>query len=223
LKFTHRKILLTLSLFISGNLFAQLEGISISTEMNLMRSFKKNQRFIVIGPSTSARFHFTPKDEGFAMFTYFIPGRFKNKLEATAKNQLVTPQQVSYTSKARMRLQQFALGWRKYVKGTCNMEKGWSLYGAAAFGILFGSVINTHTPVIDTARYNLPVLAGEGKFKRLTIDLGAGWEQAIAPDFYLYAEAKASVPTTDYPSNYLFVNSKAPFMAGFAAGLRIFF
>jgi hypothetical protein len=212
-----------LLLFTGSKICAQLEGISISNEMNLMRSFKKNQRFIVIGPTTSGRFHFTPKDEAFVSFTYFIPGSVKNNVVATAKSQLVTPQEVAFTNKSRMRLQHFALGWRKYVKGSCNMEKGWGIYGSAAFGILFGSVTNTFNSFVDTANYTTPVLEGDGKFKRLTLDLGMGWEQPLAGDFYLYAEAKASIPTTDYPSKFLFVNTKAPFMAGFSAGLRIFF
>lgn len=202
---------------------AQLQGFSIASDMNFMRSFKKDQRFFVIGPTTSFHFHFNTTEEGFAQFTFYIPGKFENKLTATAKNLSSTPQQINYTNEARMRLRHFSVGYKKYLKGGFNIEKGWSLYGVAGLGILFGGVTNTHSTNLDTAVYNLPVLAGEGKFKRLTADLGAGWEQPLAGDFYLYAEGKVSIPTTDYPSQFLFVNDKAPFTVAAAVGLRILF
>lgn len=188
-----------------------------------MRSFKKDQRFFVIGPTTSFHFHFNGQNEGFAQFTFYIPGKFENNLVATAKNQSTSPQQINYTNESRIRLRHFSLGWKKYIKGGFNIEKNWSIYSFAGLGILFGNVTNTHSNSIDTAIYNLPVLAGDGKFTRLTADLGVGWEQPLAGDFYLYAEGKVSIPTTDYPSQFLFVNDKAPFTGAVAIGLRILF
>jgi hypothetical protein len=122
-----------------------------------------------------------------------------------------------------MRIRHFSLGWKKYLKGNAEIEKGWSLYSYAGLGIMFGSVTNTHSESIDTALYSVPVLGGSAGFKRLTLDLGLGWEQPLAGDFYIYAEGRALLPTTDYPSPYLFVNNKAPLVGALAAGLRIYF
>lgn len=218
-----RTVFIFLLLSVSVFATAQLQGFSIASDMNFMRSFKKDQRFFVLGPTTSFHFHFNATEEGFARFTFYIPGKFENKLTAAAKALSTTPQQINYTNEARMRLRHFSVGYKKYLKGGFNIEKGWSLYGVAGLGILFGSVTNTHSTTIDTAMYHLPVLAGEGAFKRLTADLGAGWEQPLAGDFYLYAEGKIAIPTTGYPSQFLFVNDKAPFTAAAAIGLRILF
>lgn len=218
-----RIIFVFVLLSVSAVATAQLQGFSIASDLNMMRSLKKDQRFLVIGPTTSFHFHFNTKEAGFAQFTFYIPGKFENILTATAKNPSTTPPQINYTNKASMRIRHFAVGYKKYLKGGFDIEKGWSLYGAAGLGILFGSVTNTHSTTIDTAAYHLPVLAGDGVFKRLTADLSAGWEQPLLGDIFLYAEGKISIPTTDYPSQFLFVNDKAPFTVAAAVGLRILF
>jgi hypothetical protein len=69
----------------------------------------------------------------------------------------------------------------------------------------------------------VPVLSGKGNFKRLTLDLGLGLEFPVGGDIYLYFEGRALVPTTDYPSNFLFINNNAPFTGAVNAGLRILF
>jgi hypothetical protein len=122
-----------------------------------------------------------------------------------------------------MRLKHFSVGYKKYFTGGADIEKGHSLYGYAGFGLLPGRIENRHDAAIDTSLYDLPVLSGTANFKRLTFDLGAGWERPIGGDFFFYAEARVWIPTTDYPSNYLFQNRNAPFVGMLNAGLRVFF
>ena len=109
------------------------------------------------------------------------------------------------------------------MKGTPDAEKSWNLYGFAGFGLLLGQVENTHSVSIDTAVYAVPVLSGKAQFKRLTMDLGVGWEIPIAGDFYFFTEGKVWIPTTDYPSKYIFVNNNAPLVAMLGLGIRILF
>jgi hypothetical protein len=84
-------------------------------------------------------------------------------------------------------------------------------------------VDNIHSTVLDTSVYNVPVLTGKANFKRLTADLGLGWELPVGGDIFLYAEGRAWVPTTDYPSKYIFVNNNAPLVGMLNAGIRILF
>ncbi len=197
--------------------------VSVATDVGVQRNFKKEQLYSAIGHTTYFIVHLTPKDAVYTSFAYYSNGNFKNNVTATAKSPLTTPQQVNYINSASMRLKQFAIGWRKYLKGTADAEKGWNLYTYAGFGILLGSVENTHSVSIDSAMYALPVRSSLGKFKRLTLDLGVGWEMPIANDFFFYTDARVWVPTTDYPSNYIFVNNNAPLVGMLGIGLRIIF
>lgn len=88
---------------------------------------------------------------------------------------------------------------------------------------MMGRIVNSHSVVIDSSVYIVPVLSGKANFKRLTLDLGLGLEFPVGGDIYLYFEGRALVPTTDYPSQYLFINKNAPFTAAANAGLRILF
>ena len=71
--------------------------------------------------------------------------------------------------------------------------------------------------------YSLPVLAGTANFKRLTIDPGIGIEHYLTADISVYGDVRAWIPTTDYPSKYIFINEKAPFVGMLCVGLRIAF
>ena len=203
--------------------FSQEPRFSIGTDISLQRNFKKEQRFWSIGHATQAHFHLSPKNGVYVLFAYFKRGAFENSVTALAKSPLAIPQQVQYTNSARMRIKQISVGWKKYFIGSPDIEKGWNLYGLAGLGLLLGNVENTHSVGIDTSRYAVPVLVGKAGFKRLTLDLGAGWEAPIGGDLYFYVEGKVWVPTTNYPSKYLFVNSNAPLMAMLAGGIRIIF
>jgi hypothetical protein len=88
---------------------------------------------------------------------------------------------------------------------------------------MLGRVINTYSVSIDTTLYNVPVRSGKANFKRLTLDLGLGWETPLGGDVYFYTEGRAWIPTTDYPSKYIFVNKNAPFVASLNFGVRILF
>ena len=58
---------------------------------------------------------------------------------------------------------------------------------------------------------------------RLTFDMGLGYETQVAPDIYFYTEARLLIPTTEYPSDYLFVNEDAPLAGSINLGVRLFF
>ena len=196
---------------------------SLATDASLLRSFKKDQRYWAIGQTILFHFHFTPKDGAYAWFSYYSNGKFSNTVNATAKSGTTVPQSVSYMNKAGLVSKHISLGWRRYLKGSFDAEKNWTLYGYAGFGLMLGRVVNAHSVSIDTSIYNVPVLNGKANFKRLTLDLGLGADFPVGADIYLYVEGRALVPTTDYPSQYLFVNKNAPFTATVNAGFRILF
>ena len=113
-----------------------------------------------------------PKNGIYVWFAYHTPGHFTNNLVASAKSALTSPQQIPYSNKAKMRLKEFSMGWRKYLKGTPDAEKGWNVYAYAGLGLMLGRIENDHSVEIDTADYNVPVRNGRANFKRLTLDLG---------------------------------------------------
>lgn len=88
---------------------------------------------------------------------------------------------------------------------------------------MLGRVINSHTPSVDTSMYNVPVKPGKANFKRLTLDLGLGWEEPLGADIFLYVEGRVWLPTTDYPSTFIFVNNNAPLTGMVNAGFRVLF
>jgi hypothetical protein len=202
---------------------SQQPEFSIASDLGVLRSFKKGQQFWAFGHTIQTQFHFTPTHGAYAWISYYSSGKFNNRLTATAKLPLTTPQEVDYTNSARLRFKQFSIGWKKYLKGTYNLEYGWSLYGYAGLGILFGEVLNTHSVTIDTADYIVPVKVGEAHFKRLTLDLGLGYEAPLGGSIYVYVEGRAWIPTTDYPSKHVFANKNAPLTGMFNAGFRVLF
>jgi len=207
---------------LSGPLFAQ-SGFSIVTDLTGQHNFKKGQEYTSIGQTLQALFHITAKDGIFISFSYYSNGHFKNDLVATARSGNTVPSQIRYVNSAKMRLKELSLGWRKYLVGNAETETGYNFYVYAGFGLELGRVINTHSVNIDTALYSLPVLPGTANFKRLTIDPGVGIEHYLLADFSAYAEFRAWIPTTDYPSKYIFVTDKAPFVGMLCVGLRIIF
>jgi len=210
-------------ILIIGNAFAQFPQVSIATDVSLQRNFKKEQQYTSIGQTINAILHLTGKDAVYTNFNYYSNGKFKNDVTATAKSLLTLPQQINYVNSGKMRLKHFSIGYRKYLKGSADAEKDWNVYVNAGLGIIMGRIENTHSVAIDTSLYNLPVYSGKANFKRLTLDLAVGWEIPIGGDFFFYTEGRVWVPTTDYPSNYIFVNENAPFVGMLNLGLRIFF
>jgi hypothetical protein len=198
---------------------------SIATDLTFLRSIKKGQRFWVVGQTVRGDFHYGSRDGLAVSFSYFTLGKFKDHLTATAKSAVTIPQKFNFNSSARMRIRHISIGWKRFVYGSFNADGTCSLYGYAGFGLLLGQVQNTYDRPIDTSSYNIPErpLSGTGKFKRLTFDVGAGWEIPMGIDIYFYTEGRVLIPTTSYPSNYLLVNGSAPLLATISAGIRILF
>lgn len=168
------------------------------------------------------QFNFTPKDAAYAWFSYYSNGKFRNHLTATAKLPATIPQEVKYDNDSEMRFKEISIGWKKYLKGNCANES-WNIYAYAGFGLILGKVVNIHSASIDTNVYFVPVRAGKANFKRLTADLGLGGEIPIGAEIYLYTEGRVWIPTTDYPSKYIFINENAPLVAMLNVGIRILF
>ena len=202
---------------------AQPTRLSIATDLGLQRSFKKGQQYWAGGHTIQAQFHFTSKDGAYVFISYYTNGKFSNNVTATAKSAVTVPRQINYVNNAVMRFKQISVGWKKYMKGSSDIEEGWSIYGYAGFGLLLGRVDNSHSVPLDTVVYNVPVRKGKANFKRLTLDLGLGWELPIGADTFIYAEGRAWIPTTDYPSKYIFVNDNAPLVGMVNVGIRILF
>jgi hypothetical protein len=199
--------------------------VSVGTDISFQRNFKKDQRFWTIGQTVTIDWHFTPKEGAYALVCYYSNGNFKNKLSATAKSPGTIPQEIFFINSSQVRLEQISFGWKHYYVGSSDAEKNWNLYALVGFGLIFGKATNKYSIAVDTSLYNEPLqpVNGSGHFKRLTIDLGAGWEIPLGGDIFIYSEGKAWIPTTEYPSKYLFVNNNAPLAAMISAGLRILF
>ncbi len=210
-------------LFGAGSLNAQVEGFSIATDFGIQRSFKKEQRYWAVGHTVQAQFHFTKKDAAYAWISYYTEGKFNNELTATAKSPLTSPATIAYLNRAAMRFKQLSIGYKNYLRGSFDSEKDWTVYAYGGFGLMMGRVINSQDPQIDTNDYDLPVRSGKANFKRLTLDVGIGYEIPLGADIFFYNEARAWIPTTDYPSRHIFVNDNAPFTGMINFGLRILF
>lgn len=220
-----RSIIIIISSFTLSLSIRSQTRVSLATDVSLQRSFKKQQRFWAFGQDVVVNWHFTPKSGTYAWVSYYSNGNFKNSLSATAKSLTTLPREIFFTNKARVRLVQISLGWKQHLVGTNNAEAGWNLYTITGFGLIFGKATNIYSTTIDTSLYNAPQqpVNGLGYFKRLTLDLGLGWEIPLGGEIYFYSEGKIWIPTTEYPSKYLFINNNAPLVAMATAGLRILF
>ena len=197
--------------------------LSFSSDLNVLHNFKKQQRYWAIGAHLQFCFHVTPKDGIYSWFGFYTNGKFTNHLVATAKSTATIPQQVNYTDTTQMHFQHISFGWKKYLKGLPLAEKGWNLYSSAGFGLMLGKLNNYSNRRPDSLIYGLPIRGGEARFKRLTLDLALGVEFPFASDMYLYSDTRLFIPTTDYPSKYIFVNEKAPMVGSIGVGIRILF
>lgn len=214
-------------LIVSFNCFIancqQQPQFSLNIDAGLLRSFKEEQKFWTAGQTISANFHMTPENTVYVSFTYYINGKFENELTAISKSPLTSPQQVPYVSNAKMRFSHISAGWKRYISGDYTRDTKGNVYVYAGLGLMMGKVENVHSVGIDTADYVVPVLAGNGKFKRLTIDPGIGYEALLGGYIYLYAEARTLIPITYYPSEYLYAKKYSPVTAAVHIGFRIFF
>lgn len=217
-----RILLLTLSICIASHSFCQQREFSIATDLGIQRSFKKEQRYWAVGHTVNAHFHLTPKDGLYAWISYYSNGKFNNNLVATAKSPTTSPQNLNHTNSSLMRFKQISIGWKKYLKGAYNAET-WNIYGYTGFGLMIGRVENRLSTPVDTTLYNTPVLNGKANFKRLSLDLGLGWEAFLGGSSYVYIEGRAWIPTSDYPSKHILVNNNAPLIGMLSLGVRVLF
>lgn len=196
---------------------------SVSPDLSIMRNFSPKQKFFALGQTVQGHFHFSKKESGYAWFTFFTPGKFKNNFIATAKMPGTSPAAIPFKATARWRNNQVSIGWKHYFKGSFDAETGWNLYSTAGFGLMFTKVENIFAPAIDTNLYNTSIRPGANEFKRLTFDLGLGIEYPLGGDFFLYGDARTWIPATRYPSPYLHSNKNVPLPFILAVGLRILF
>ena len=124
-----------------------------------------------------------------------------------------------------MKLRQLSVGIKRYLIGSFKKTDQFNLYGAAGFGLIMGTASNIFSPAVDTLQYTVQnnIIAGSGDFKRLTLDITAGWELPVAYEIFVYSEARIHIPTTGYPNNYLLKNTNAPFTGSINLGIRILF
>lgn len=219
-----RKIFLAFLFTVTGYIACcQQPTFSLATNFTFLRSFKKQQQFWAAGQTITGHIHITPKNGVYAWLAYTTNGKFSNQLTATAKSPLTTPQEMIYNNRSQLKFQHVSLGWKHYLKGRSDSEDGWNLYGYAGLGLMMAQVTNTHSVAIDTADYQVPVSEGKAAFKRLTLDLGLGCEVPVGGDVFFYLEARALVPTTDYPSDHLYINKDAPLTGSANLGIRLLF
>jgi len=221
-----RKILFILFLldFVSNAVFSQLR-VSVSSDISLLRNFKPHQQFWAFGQNVKFDFYHGVKDGVYVAMCYYSPGRFHDQLAAAAKSPSTIPQQIFFTNHAKVQLKEFSIGWKHFLKGNNEIEEGWDLYTLTGFGLVFGKAENSYSVSVDTSLYNAPQqpINGTGRFKRLSFDIGFGFEFPIAEEIYIYSDARICIPTSEYPSKFLNENNNAPFPAMLSAGLRILF
>ena len=195
---------------------------SLATDFSLIRSQKETQQFWIFGHTIKVDFNITPRSGPYVSGSYFLNGSFHNDLTADAKSTTTAPQSISFRNNSKMDHRHLSIGWKHYLIGQCNKEEGWSLYGTVGFGVSGGDIENTFSPAVDTALYKAPLIYGHTRFKRLTIDAGIGWDMQLSGDIFLYNEFNASIPTTDYPNNYLLANRYVPLLLSVNIGLRVY-
>jgi hypothetical protein len=206
----------------SAAAFAQF---SIATDFAYLRNMKKEQRYGSVGQTIYSHFHASSKDGLYGWISYFTKGKFSNPLRADAKSAITLPQLINFKNAAELRIKQYSVGWKHYLAGNAFEEKKMNVYSLAGFGLIAGRIQNSYNTTIDTSLYNVPPnpVSGAGKFKRLTFDMGLGWEIPIGANIYFYNEARCLFPATSYPSKYLLVNKNAPLTLTVNAGLRVLF
>ena len=200
-------------------------AFSMATDASMLRSLDSKQRFTVFGQSVYLKLHLTNTSTVYGLVTYHLNGKYNNSFIAQAKQPGTVPQRVSFTNRSEMRLRHVSFGYKHYLRGHYGNESSFNIYGMGGFGLVIGRAINIFSTPIDTSQYFVPnnIVEGSGNFKRLTLDVMAGFEIPVGYELYVYSEARVHIPTSDYPSGYLVKNENAPFFAGINLGVRILF
>lgn len=196
---------------------------SIATDVSVLRSFTKGSRCFAFGQTVQALYHVNEKTTAYAWVSYYTPGKFKNQIEAVAKDATTQPQQVFATSRSSLRYRHISLGFRHYITGAYNSEAPFSIYGLGGFGLLLIKAENAYDAPVDTLQYQ-PLQAREGtkNLVRLTADVGLGVESLLGSGVYLYADARTWIQASRFPSPYLY-NNAVPRVLIVSAGVRILF
>ena len=216
-----QKFFIAACLFAGTKCFAQF---SVATDGSLLRNLNSDQKFWSFGQTVQLNFY--PAGDRNAIYTwisYYTSGKFKNNFAATAKDPLTSPSEIDYTVHTSMRYRQLSVGWKHYFKGSYRSENIWNIYGLAGFGLLLGQVTNSFNKEIADSLYNVPQpIEGKSPFKRLTFDAGIGTEFPLGSAVFVYTEARTWVPTSHYPSNYLYKdNYNIPGILAVNVGLRV--
>jgi hypothetical protein len=198
---------------------------SVATDVGVMRNFSPDQKFWTFGQSVLANLHFSKKESAYAWINYYSKGRFDNDFTATAKSPATIPASFQYKVNGEWRINQFSIGWKHYLKGSFDQDYGWSMYNLVGFGLMFTRATNTFNTPVDTSQYIIPSapVAGEGKFDRLTLDLGLGGEYSTGGNIFLYGELRTWLPTSNYPSPFLHNNKSVPLPVILSLGIRVMF
>ena len=207
---------LSLNLFLTAQ-----ENVSMATGVSLLRNFSPQQRFNAVGHTIQVNVHFSPTQSAYAWIEYYTQGKFKNNFTALAKSPLTSPQELPLTATGRLTYRHFSLGWKHYLKGDYANNKGLSIYGLAGFGFLFGTMSNEFSTTIDTTRYNLATVSGQGSVHRLTFDLGLGGEKLLGGSIYGFADLRSWLPASSNISPYLHNQRNVPLPLMLAAGIRV--
>lgn len=205
----------------SLSIFAQF---SVATDGSLLRNLNKQQKFWAFGQTVQVNLYPGGKKNAvYAWISYYTTGKFKNNFTATAKDPLTNPLQIFYTAHTDLRYRQLSVGWKHYFKGAYDSENIWNFYGYTGFGLLLGKASNSYNTPVDSSQYLIPQpMEGSSAFKRLTIDAGLGTEFPLGTAVFVYTEARTWIPTTHYPSPYLYKsNYDIPAIVAFNLGLRV--
>lgn len=209
--------------FIAGTRLEAQSGFSLATDFGAIRNFKEGQKYWAAGQGVVAQVHLNKQEAIYALFAYYTYGKFENNYTASARSAATIPEQIGFINSAKLKTKNFSLGYKRWITGTGDAEKGWNTFATLGTGILLGDIENSFSAPIDTALYLAPVQTGAGNFKRLTLDLGLGIERPIGADIYIYSECRTYIPISDYPSPYLPPAKYAPLTASLCMGLRILF
>lgn len=224
MKVTRVKLLIKIILILIPLTGFNQVKFSFATDASLLRNFDGKQPFTVFGQSVLLQWHLTELTTVYGFVSYHQNGKYKSTLRADAFQPTTQPQSFVFTNNSEMRLRHVSLGFKRYIKGNFR-DFDFNIYGLAGFGLVVGAATNNFSMAVDTSLYKVQdnVLSGKGDFKRLSLDLGLGWEFPVEYEIYIYSEVRVLVPTTEYPSNYLLKNNNAPFLGTINLGVRILF
>jgi len=212
------------TLFTSGYLKAQVK-FSLASDLSVLHNFDRQQAFTAFGQTVQGLWHLDEKNTLYTWFSYHTNGKFKNDLSASALSAVTQPQTLLFNSRSEIKLRQLSVGIRRYLLGSYKKLEKFNLYGAAGFGLMIGLASNNFSIPVDTMLYTVQnkLVSGSGNFKRLSMDLTAGWEFPLAYEIFIYSEGRLYIPTTDYPNNYLLKNNNTPFPGSIHLGIRVLF